>query len=183
MLCLFFKTRYRYWKFEHIPNYRCDILHSSLILCSTKFISFSCPTKFISFSTTIHKDARRSTALATASSRRQATEQQLQQLCASMMEAERFATLEDLCAKLKKEKLPSGFTVVKMFPSNDVPGVLSIRLEQLDEALGLPRIMKNLTIYEDFRFRMHVAGAEITLQHVTGITAKPGSAVSEQWRV
>ena len=38
--------------------------------------------------------------------------------------------------------------------------------------------MKHLTIYEDIRFRMRVAGAEITLQHVTGLTAKPGFSQS-----
>ena len=94
------------------------------------------------------------------------------------MESERFATLEDLQAKLEKEKMPSGFIVVKMPISNGVADVLSIRLEQLDQALGLPVIERNLTIYEDFCFRMHVAGAEVPLQHANGLTAKSGSLQS-----
>ena len=122
----------------------------------------------------MQKDVRRTTALASASSRRQVIEQQLQQRCDDMMEAEKFANLEDMRVKLENEKLPSGFMIVKMAPSNGLAGVLSIRQEELDEALGHPTILRNLTIYEDFHFRMHVAGAEFSVRHTTGLTAKPG---------
>ena len=128
----------------------------------------------VSFSVTTLKDVR-PTALATASSRRNAAEQQLQQQCADMMDAERFATLEELHNKLEREKLPSGFILVKMSPSNGVSRVLSIRLEHLDQTLGLPVIDRNLTIYEDLSFRMHVAGAAVPLQHAAGLTAEFGS--------
>ena len=92
-----------------------------------------------------------------------------------MLEAEKFAALEDLKVKLEKEKLPSGFMMVEMASPNEMACVLSIRLEQLDETMGLPMILRNLTIYEGFHFRIHIASTELPLQHFTGLTAKPGT--------
>ena len=116
----------------------------------------------------------RTTTRATASERREATDQQLQQQAADMLEAEKITSLDDLHRKLGREKLPSGFTIVKMWLPNKVDVVLTIRLEELDEVLGLPIIRKNLTIYGDMRFRMHVASTEMPLRYAAGLTAEPG---------
>ena len=91
-----------------------------------------------------------------------------------MLEAEKIVSLEDLHTKLEREKLPNGFIIVKMWPSDQVDFVLTIRLEELDEEHGLPIIRRNLTIYGDLRFRMHVDGTEMPLRHAAGLTSKPG---------
>ena len=91
-----------------------------------------------------------------------------------MLEAEKITSLDDLHRKLGREKLPSGFTIVKMWLPNQVDVVLTIRLEELDEVLGLPIIRRNLTINGDMRFRMHVAGTEMPLRYAAGLTAEPG---------
>ncbi|KAF0287545.1 hypothetical protein FJT64_014052 [Amphibalanus amphitrite] len=76
--------------------------------------------------------------------------------------------------KLGKEKLPSGYTIIKMCSPEQEDYVLTIRLEELDETLGLPIIKRNLTVYRDLRFRMHAASTEMSLRHVAGLTARPG---------
>lgn len=91
-----------------------------------------------------------------------------------MLEAEHITDLTDLCSKMEKEKLPSGFVLVQMCSAPQGDPVLTIRLEELDEALGLPIIRRNLTIYGDLRFRMHVDKTEMPLRHAAGLTAKPG---------
>ena len=81
-----------------------------------------------------------------------------------MLEAGKIVSLEDLHTKLEREKLPTGFIIVKMWPSDQVDFVLTIRLEELDEEHGLSIIRRNLTIYGDLRFRMHVDGTEMPLR-------------------
>ena len=66
------------------------------------------------------------------------------------------------------------FTIVKMWLPNQVDVVLTIRLDELDEVLGLPIIRRNLTIYGYMRFRMHMAGTEMPLRYAAGLTAEPG---------
>ena len=93
-----------------------------------------------------------------------------------MLEAEKITSLDDLHRKLGREKLPSGFTIVKMWllVPNQVDVVLTIRLEELDEVLGLPIIRRNFTINGDMRFRMQMAGTEMPLRYAAGLTAEPG---------
>ena len=93
-----------------------------------------------------------------------------------MLEAEKIASLENLREKLEKERLPSGYAIFQMCLPEPAPAdpVLTIRLEELDETLGLPIIKRNLTIYNDLRFRMHAGNTEMSLHHVAGLTARPG---------
>ena len=60
-----------------------------------------------------------------------------------MLQAEKFTTFDEMCLKLQMEKLPSGYIMVKM-PLQDGSGdvVCSIRLEELDESLGHPTILR-----------------------------------------
>lgn len=126
------------------------------------------------FSRTFQANGMQRRTRTTAAERREAADQQLQKQADDMLEAEKIASLQDLRAKLDKEKLPSGFIVVQMWLPNQVDFVLTIRLEEFDEAFGLPVIRRNLTVYGDLRYRMHAAGTEMPLRYAAGLTSKPG---------
>ena len=65
-----------------------------------------------------------------------------------------------------QELLPSGYHVVKMALADSGQYVISVRVEELDDVLGLPVIRRNMTIYPDHHYKMHVAGTEVSIRKV-----------------
>ena len=113
--------------------------------------------------------------MATSSARLHARDLHLQEQCDAMFEAEKVLNINDMWDKLSKERLPSGYLMVKIAPSEDGQFVITIRMEELDEILGLPIIRRNVTIYPDLHYRMHVAGAEISVCKASKLTTKSGT--------
>ena len=106
--------------------------------------------------------------------RRQNDGLQLQQQGCNVLQAEKFNTSDEMRVKLKMEKLPSGYSMVKMALQDGFGQIASIRIEELDESLGHPIILRNITVYPDLHFRLHVSGVEVSLRHVAGLTEKSG---------
>ena len=65
-----------------------------------------------------------------------------------------------------QEWLPSGYHVVKVALADPGQYVISVRVEEQDDVLGLPVIKRNVTIYPDHHYRMHVAGREVSVRKV-----------------
>lgn len=72
-------------------------------------------------------------------------------------------TIDDMWSKLSREKLPAGFNMMQMKIHGKTEYIISIRLEEMDDALGLPIIRRSMTIYPDLHFRLHVARTEVQL--------------------
>ena len=94
-----------------------------------------------------------------------------------MFEAEQIKSAIDLWDKMSQQTLLSGFFMIKMTlpDSEDCQEVLTIRLEEFDTQRAIPVIRRNISVYPDLHFRLHVGDVEVSSKQTAGdLTAKPG---------
>ena len=93
-----------------------------------------------------------------------------------MFEAEQIETVTELWDKMSQQTLLAGFVMVKMpLPnSRDCQEVVIMRLEEFDTQRAIPVIRRNISIYEDLHFRLHVGDIEVNTQVAGDMIAKPG---------
>ena len=65
-----------------------------------------------------------------------------------------------------QDRLPSRYHVVKMALTDSWQYVINVRVKELDDVLALPVIRRNMTIYPNLHYRMHVAGTEVSVRKV-----------------
>ena len=80
-----------------------------------------------------------------------------------MFESERVESVGDLWNKMSQQPLLPGFIMVRMpLPdSADHQEVLTIRVEEYDTQRAIPVIRRNISVYPDMHFRLHVGEIEV----------------------
>lgn len=66
----------------------------------------------------------------------------------------------------EQETLPSGYRMVTMAVPEKGEYAITIRDEELDQSSGLPIIKRNLTIYSNLHYKMHIGGTEVPVPTV-----------------
>lgn len=87
------------------------------------------------------------------------------------LEKDQVKLLDELWEKIRKEKLPEGFTAHKV-PHND-NHIITIKLEKIDDR-GAPKITHSMSVFPDLTYKLIYNGLPIHYCKVTGITAKSG---------
>ena len=177
----------------------CDLLHlarktfsPTLSYPNTWFITIPVPLTVFCLFLFVCRTARprevqdRPTTMVTPTARRQARELHLREQTEAMFESEMVNNITEMLQKLSEETLPAGYTLIKMAlskteteatvaaDSTSAEFVITIRLEELDDALGVPVIRRSLTIFPRLNYRMHIDGAEVSTRKAFQLTARPG---------